>query len=278
MMRVIFHIARREQWTCAKQSGVYGSDTVGTEGFLHASLPRQVIRVANRLFRGRKGLVLLWIDPEKVQSQIRYEAAADGEEYPHIYGPLNADAVVQALDFEPEADGTFSLPAEAGGGAHAARKARAEAPPDVPAIRMRIRYATSCSGITKDRLVGFFEGWPDPPSPGTHLRLLQDSDKIVLAIDEETSDVVGFITALSDGVLSAYIPLLEVRRPWRGQGIGRKLVRRMLAELEGLYMVDLLCDPGLEPFYAECGMRPAHGMMIRNRQRQRGRNPGPPTG
>ena len=60
--------------------------------------------------------------------------------------------------------------------------------------------------------------------------------------------MVGFITAISDGVLSAFIPLLEVL-PAPGPGIGSELVRRMLSELEDFYMVDLVCDPELEPFY-----------------------------
>jgi uncharacterized protein (DUF952 family) len=112
-MSMIFHITRREQWTRAKRVGLYMGDTLGTEGFIHSSTPQQVLKVANRVFRGRKGLVLLCIDPEKVRPEIRYEAAQDGEEYPHIYGPLNVDAVVQALKFEPGEDGTFVLPKEA---------------------------------------------------------------------------------------------------------------------------------------------------------------------
>lgn len=112
-MNLIFHIARREQWARAKRVGLYTGDTLGTEGFIHSSAPQQVLKVANRIFRGRKGLVLLCIDPAKVRPEIRHEAAQDGDEYPHIYGPLNVDAVVKVLKFEPEEDGTFALPKEA---------------------------------------------------------------------------------------------------------------------------------------------------------------------
>ena len=113
-MNPILHIASRRQWERAKKVGVYTGDTLGVEGFIHASAPRQVLKVAERFFRGRKGLVLLVIDPEKVRPEIRHEAAGDGEEYPHIYGPLNVDAVVRALKFEPGGDGTFALPKEIG--------------------------------------------------------------------------------------------------------------------------------------------------------------------
>lgn len=133
-----------------------------------------------------------------------------------------------------------------------------------------IRYTDTIEGITVDMLEGFFEGWPNPPTPETHLRLLEQSDEVILAVDGTSGEVVGFITAISDGVLAAYIPLLEVRPAYRGQGIGTALVRRMLDRLDDLYMVDLLCDPALQPFYAALGMRPATGMMVRNYEQQSG--------
>ena len=77
-------------------------------------------------------------------------------------------------------------------------------------------------------------------------------------------EIVGFVTAVSDGVLAAYIPLLEVRREWRGKGIGAELMRRMLALLAGCYMVDVVCDPELIPFYERFGMVPLAGLGRRN--------------
>jgi ribosomal protein S18 acetylase RimI-like enzyme len=125
-------------------------------------------------------------------------------------------------------------------------------------------------GITPEHLKGFFEGWPNPPSPETHLRILKGSDHVVLAIDIDTGQVVGFITAISDHVLTAHIPLLEVLPEYRGVGIGSELVRRMLEQLGYLYAVDLLCDTDVQPFYARLGMRPAPAMMVRNYARQSG--------
>lgn len=134
-----------------------------------------------------------------------------------------------------------------------------------------IFYTDSIANVAAKDLCGFFGGWPDPPSPTTHLRLLAGSNEVVLAVDDETGKVVGFITAISDGVLSAYIPLLEVLPAYRGRGIGSALVRRMLDKLSGLYAVDLLCDVGLQPFYARLGMKAASGMMVRNYDRQSGK-------
>ena len=136
-----------------------------------------------------------------------------------------------------------------------------------------IRYQQSVDGITATQLQGFFVGWPQPSSPATHLRLLQGSQHVVLAVDEATAQVVGFITALSDGVLSAYLPHLEVLPAYQGRGIGSILVRQMLAQLRELYMIDLICDPELQPCYERLGMRPWSGMVVRNYDRQSGAAP-----
>jgi ribosomal protein S18 acetylase RimI-like enzyme len=134
-----------------------------------------------------------------------------------------------------------------------------------------IAYRTSTEGIRPEQLAGFFAGWPNPPSRETHLRLLEGSAEIVLAIDTESDEVVGFVNALSDGVLSAYIPLLEVRESHRGRGIGRKLMSRVIARLGPLYMVDLTCDAEMKRFYEGSGFRPATAMMLRDHARQAGR-------
>ena len=125
-------------------------------------------------------------------------------------------------------------------------------------------YVTDVTGVTPAELEGFFVGWPSPPSPQRHLEILRGSDHVVLARDD-AGRVVGFITAISDGVLSAFIPLLEVLPDYQRQGIGSELVRRMLAELESFYMVDLVCDPELEPFYRRFEMMLLSSMGVRRR-------------
>lgn len=133
-----------------------------------------------------------------------------------------------------------------------------------------IRYLDSAESVSASQLQGFFVGWPNPPSALTHLKLLRQSQHRILALDESKDSVVGFITAISDGVLSAYIPLLEVLPSAQGQGIGKALVQRMQKKLENLYMVDLLCDESVQPFYERLGLQKARGMMIRNYSRQSG--------
>ena len=65
-----------------------------------------------------------------------------------------------------------------------------------------IQYTTSLNGVTVNMLSGFFVDWRNPPAPGTHLDILQNSRFVVLAIDDETSQIVGFANALSDGIMS----------------------------------------------------------------------------
>ena len=112
-MAIIFHITRPLEWERAEAEGVYRSESFSTEGFIHCSTSEQVIQVANIRFRGQKGLVLLAIDSDLVTADIRYENLEGGVQmFPHIYGELNLDAVVKVLEFEPRADGYFSLPSD----------------------------------------------------------------------------------------------------------------------------------------------------------------------
>ena len=125
-----------------------------------------------------------------------------------------------------------------------------------------IEYATTVDSVEPRDLEGFFVDWPAPPSPERHLELLQRSEHVVIA-REESGRVVGFVTAVGDGVLSAFIPLLEVLPEHQGRGVGTELVRRMLALLEERYMVDLCCDENLAPFYERFGMSRLVGMSLR---------------
>jgi uncharacterized protein (DUF952 family) len=112
---LILHIAISEEWADAKAWGAYRSPTLAADGFIHCSLPAQVLGVADSLFAGQTGLSLLCIDSDMLTSELRFEASG-GERFPHIYGPLNIDAVSAVHDFPPNADGRFTLPPGLGAG------------------------------------------------------------------------------------------------------------------------------------------------------------------
>ncbi len=100
-----------EEWEKATQEGMYTSQHLEKEGFIHCADPHQIIKVANSLFQNQTGLAILAIDPTQVSAEIKYEDLYNvGEDFPHIYGPLNIEAVICVSTFGPENDGTFRLP------------------------------------------------------------------------------------------------------------------------------------------------------------------------
>ena len=109
-MNMILHICSRSAWDEAQSRGDYRAASLDTEGFIHCSTPEQVVGTANLLFQGQKGLVLLVINSEKVSAPIKYEDAGNDQFFPHVYGPINLDAVVDVREFAPEFDGTFRQP------------------------------------------------------------------------------------------------------------------------------------------------------------------------
>jgi Uncharacterized protein conserved in bacteria len=111
LRRSVLHIIQRSDWEAARAAGAYRADSLATEGFIHCSTPEQVLTPANALFRDVRGLVLLVLDENKIAAPVVYEDCYEsGTAFPHVYGPINLDAVTDVLPFEPEADGTFRLP------------------------------------------------------------------------------------------------------------------------------------------------------------------------
>jgi uncharacterized protein (DUF952 family) len=108
---VILHIASR---TSYRQGEPVVAPSLETEGFVHCSDFGTVHLPANRLYAGRTDLVLLVIDPARIDVPVRWEPGAPpdplGAWFPHVYGPIPASAVVAAHDFPPSEDG-FRLPA-----------------------------------------------------------------------------------------------------------------------------------------------------------------------
>lgn len=132
---------------------------------------------------------------------------------------------------------------------------------------MSITYQETADGINPSDLQGFFAEWPNRPSPEGHLNILQGSDYLVLALSKSCG-VVGFITAITDGVSCAYISYLEVLPEWQGKGIGTELATRMMQNLKTFYAIDLVCDEDTQGFYEKLGFSERSGMTIRNYESQ----------
>ena len=114
----ILHIASNEAWLAAVKKGAYHADSLSTEGFIHCSTKFQIVDVANTFYRGQHGLVLLVIDTAKLDAEYKWEPPAEpeptharaGDLFPHVYGPINLDAVTNVISFEPDSEGVFTLP------------------------------------------------------------------------------------------------------------------------------------------------------------------------
>jgi uncharacterized protein (DUF952 family) len=115
-MSVIFHLADREDWERAGRAGTYSAASLREDGFVHCATATQHATVANAGFAGRPDLVLLLIDTDKLASEVRFERPdAGGESFPHVYGPINLDAIFEAAPYQPGPDGRFHPHEEASG-------------------------------------------------------------------------------------------------------------------------------------------------------------------
>jgi len=107
---LIFHITTKGEWRDKQRYGLYRPELSDEEGFIHCSLASQVQRVANTMYSAQRNLLLIVIDFGKLTSPVQMEdTEGAGEEYPHIYGPLNLDAVLDKIRLDPGDDGMFSI-------------------------------------------------------------------------------------------------------------------------------------------------------------------------
>ena len=110
---MIYHITFASDWQQAMTAGAYTPPAFASEGFIHCCHVQQLVAVGQRYYRGQTGLVVLCIDPAQVTAPLRHEPAVGRNElFPHLYGPLNLDAVRRVVPFLPQADGAFVVPGE----------------------------------------------------------------------------------------------------------------------------------------------------------------------
>jgi uncharacterized protein (DUF952 family) len=96
---MIYHVSTAKEWQNAARQGFYEVESLATEGFIHCSKMQQVAGVLERYYQGQTGLLLLHIDESKLAAPLKYELAPSvNEEFPHIYGKLNLDAVVKVVE------------------------------------------------------------------------------------------------------------------------------------------------------------------------------------
>ncbi len=116
---MIYHITSLAAWNQARQRGDYRADSLETEGFIHCSTDEQVIPVTEKYYSGQAGLILLVIEPKRLTSDLKWEPPAEGAPppgvpegslFPHVYGPINLEAVVRVFDLQSQPDGKYKFP------------------------------------------------------------------------------------------------------------------------------------------------------------------------
>ena len=93
---MIYHVVTTQNWQKALQQGFYEAASLAAEGFIHASKAEQVAGVLERYYKNQVNLLLLHIDETKLTATLKYELAPSiNEEFPHIFGRLNLDAIIK---------------------------------------------------------------------------------------------------------------------------------------------------------------------------------------
>lgn len=97
-MPIIYHVTSKQEWTKATENGFYESPSLAEEGFIHCSQENQVSGVLERYFAGKTDLVKLVVDTDKLTSKYIFEWSPSTQDtFPHVYGPINLEAVVDVV-------------------------------------------------------------------------------------------------------------------------------------------------------------------------------------
>jgi len=107
---LIFHLVKKKDWKEQKKEARYHPEVLDSKGFIPCSSGNNIEEIANRLFRGERRILLIVINTTLIEPELKYEQNMEGGvSYPHIYGPLNLDAVIDKIELVPEEDGSFEI-------------------------------------------------------------------------------------------------------------------------------------------------------------------------
>ncbi len=91
----IYHIVLPEVWEKFKDQNFYEAESLQTEGFIHCSFAGQLEGVLQRYYKDAEKVLILEIDTEKLTSKLVEEPSTNSEIYPHIYGEINCNSIVE---------------------------------------------------------------------------------------------------------------------------------------------------------------------------------------
>lgn len=108
-MKRIYHLVSGKHWPPGS-NGPYRPDSLEVEGFVHASYEDQVVPVANRYFASEPSILVLTIEVERLSAPVREESVAGHGVFPHIYGPIDREAIIDVQELRRSASGTWEWP------------------------------------------------------------------------------------------------------------------------------------------------------------------------
>jgi uncharacterized protein (DUF952 family) len=112
MSQIIYKIVREGLWREAEGNGRFtGAPVDVADGFIHFSTTAQARETAAKHFAGQAGLLLVAIDGAQLGDALKYEVSRGGALFPHLYGPLDLEAVVRVQPLRLGADGMHEFPA-----------------------------------------------------------------------------------------------------------------------------------------------------------------------
>jgi uncharacterized protein (DUF952 family) len=94
---MIFHVTTSDEWLAHRNLPTYKPNAFEKEGFIHCSTAAQLSGVLERYFAGKENLIILHIEESKLTSPLKYEAATNNELFPHVFGPINKEAIVNVI-------------------------------------------------------------------------------------------------------------------------------------------------------------------------------------
>lgn len=113
-MSFIYHIVEKDYFHQQEKKENYQALSLVEQGFIHFSKTDQLLQVANSFYKGKEQLYILKVDETALDAELKMEppleAPHSGILFPHLYGPLNWDAIVKKIDWAANDDGSFSLP------------------------------------------------------------------------------------------------------------------------------------------------------------------------
>ncbi len=95
---MIYHILAKSDWQSHSPNQDYKAESLATEGFIHCAEQAQIAGVLERYYAGKTDLCMLCIDTSFLVAELKYEQAPNGETFPHIFGVINPEAIVEVKE------------------------------------------------------------------------------------------------------------------------------------------------------------------------------------